>query len=131
MIFFDANFLISLYVKEHKYKNRATEIWNELSYEKEKIISSLIIPEVITVLNVKLKQENEILEKAFIHMNNNFTIVNDKDMYYMGFLNVLKDKKRLPMFDGIYMAIMMDLGIKKIVSFNEHFDNKEGIIRIH
>lgn len=131
MIFFDANFLISLYMKQHEYHNRSVEIWNELPNEKEKIISNLIIPEVITVLNVKLKQNKDLLKKAFIHMNNNFTIVNDKDMYYMGFLKVLKHEKRIPLFDGIYMAIMDDLEINEIVSFDKHFDNVEGMIRIH
>jgi predicted nucleic acid-binding protein len=29
------------------------------------------------------------------------------------------------------MELMEQLGIEKIVSFDEHFDNKEGIIRIH
>ena len=118
-------------MKQHEYHNRAVEIWGDLANEKEKIISNLIIPEVITVLNVQLKQNKDLLKKAFIHMSNNFTIINDKDMYYMGFLKVLKHEKRIPLFDGIYMAIMVDLGINKMVSFDKHFDNEEGIIRIH
>jgi len=31
----------------------------------------------------------------------------------------------------LIMALMRELGIKEIVSFDEHFDNKEGITRIH
>jgi len=43
---------------------------------------------------------------------------------------VLKDKKRLPFFDNLYIVLMKDLGIKEIVSFDKHFNNIEGITRI-
>ncbi|KZX11942.1 type II toxin-antitoxin system VapC family toxin [Methanobrevibacter filiformis] len=131
MIFFDANFIISLYIKKHKYHHRAVEMWNDIKEDKEeRIISNLIIPEVITVLNVKLKQDKDILNKVFYAMLTDFTIVNDLDSYYNGFLNVLKHKNRLPLFDGVYMAIMEDLEIKKIASFDKHFDDIKGISRI-
>jgi len=38
---------------------------------------------------------------------------------------------RLPFADCLFIVLMKDLGIKEIVSFDEHFDNKQGIIRIH
>jgi predicted nucleic acid-binding protein len=41
-----------------------------------------------------------------------------------------KNNERMPLFDCIYIALMEELGIKEIVSFDEHFDNKEKIIRI-
>jgi len=126
MIFLDANFIISLYIKEHEYHDRAVKIWDNIR-EHEKIVSNLIIPEVITVLNVKLKQHKDLLKKVFYDMTHNFIILNDTDSYYKGFLKVLEHEKRLPLFDGIYIAIMKDLGIKEIVSF----DNENGIVRIH
>ena len=38
---------------------------------------------------------------------------------------------RIPFADCLYLALMYDLGIKKIVSFDKHFNNIEGIERIH
>jgi predicted nucleic acid-binding protein len=34
------------------------------------------------------------------------------------------DNKDLSLFDCIYMAVMEELGISKIVTFDEHFQNK-------
>jgi predicted nucleic acid-binding protein len=39
--------------------------------------------------------------------------------------------ERIPLFDCVYISLMEELGIKEITSFDEHFDNKENIIRIH
>jgi len=43
----------------------------------------------------------------------------------------MRINERIPLFDCVYMDIMKELGITEIVSFDEHFDNKENIIRIH
>jgi len=39
--------------------------------------------------------------------------------------------ERLPFFDCLYIELMGQLGIEKIATFDTHFDNKEGIVRIH
>jgi predicted nucleic acid-binding protein len=44
---------------------------------------------------------------------------------------ILKFKKRIPFFDCVYMALMEDLRINEIASFDEHFDNRKEIVRIH
>ena len=44
---------------------------------------------------------------------------------------VLEFKKRIPFFDCVYIVLMEKLGIKEIVSFDKHFDNKKGITGIH
>jgi predicted nucleic acid-binding protein len=51
MIFLDANFLINLYVKSNKNHERAKEIF-KLIEKREKVISNLVIIEVITVMSV-------------------------------------------------------------------------------
>ncbi|WP_225370209.1 PIN domain-containing protein [Methanobrevibacter arboriphilus] len=35
--------------------------------------------------------------------------------------------KNLSLFDCIYMAVIEELGIKKIATFDKHFNNKDGI----
>ena len=117
-----------------KIINKLKKVY-ELIENKPRIISNLTIIEVITVLNVKLKQNPNLIKKINKDLNNNQDIVNDTSFHLKGFKilrnEFKKNKKRLPLFDCAYIAIMQDLGIKEIVSFDEHFDNKENISRIH
>ncbi|MDR0911274.1 MAG: PIN domain-containing protein [Methanobrevibacter sp.] len=137
MIFFDTNFIVALYVnklnngEKHKDHDRAIQIWDDLKNEKEKFISNLIIIEVMNVLNIKLKQNNDLLKKVYYAMYDDFKILDDTFLYNSGFKKLLKFKKRLSINDCIYMSLMEELGINKIVSFDTHFDYSEEIIRIH
>jgi predicted nucleic acid-binding protein len=62
---------------------------------------------------------------------NDFKIIDDYTYYDDGFKNLQKYDERLSINDCIYLSIMEDYGIEKIVSFDPDFDNKEGIIRLH
>jgi len=131
LIFLDANYIIALAITKHKFHERAKEI-NKNILEKEKIISKLVVAEVITVLNMKIKADNKIIEKTYQKMKNNFDILEDSYFYDNALEKLLKyNEKDLSLFDCVYMSLMRELGIKEIVSFDEHFDNKEDIIRIH
>lgn len=139
MIFLDANYLINLYIKKNKKSDdtdpkKAKKIYQSIK-NKEKIISTSVILEVITVLNVQLKQDPYLISKVHYELNNNYNVINDTDFHIKGF-EILqnefkKNKTRLPLFDCVYIAIMQELGIKKIVSFDKHFENKINITRIH
>ncbi|WP_225370210.1 hypothetical protein [Methanobrevibacter arboriphilus] len=52
---------------------------------KEQIISRLVISEVITVLNMKLKASNEVIERAYHQMNNYYEVIEDHYFYDKGF----------------------------------------------
>lgn len=62
MILLDTNYIIALFIGDHEFNKRATKIYQ--SIDKEKIISRLVITEVITVLNIKIKSDNEIIKKS-------------------------------------------------------------------
>jgi len=134
MIFLDANYIINLYVKTNEDHERAKEIYKLIKNESQ-VISNLIIIEIITVMTVKLKQDPTLILKVHKELKNNYDIVDDTVFHEKGFevlLNELKkNKERIPLFDCVYMALMRELGIKEIVSFDKHFDNKENITRIH
>jgi len=106
-----------------------------LTKNKEKIISNLIINEVIAVLNIKLKQDSNILLKVHEKLNKDYEILNDTEFHNKGLkilINELnKNNKRLSFFDCIYIALMQELGIKEIATFDKHFNNIDGIERIH
>jgi len=134
MIFLDTNFFINFYVETNENHERAKEIM-KLIKNKEKIISKLVIMEVITVLNYRLKQESKLISNVYKELNEDYKVLIDNDFYDKGFNILIKElnenNDKIPLFDCVYMALMREMGIKKIVSFDEHFDNKEGIIRIH
>ena len=131
MIFIDANFIIALSLKKHDNYNRAIEIWKNIENE-EKITSKLIITEVLNVLNVRLKQNIDLSEKVYKFIANNTTILYDHDYHdeAMGYLK-LYYPERIPFNDCIYMALMEDLGIDEILSFDGHFDLNKNIKRIY
>ena len=131
MIFLDTDFIINFYVKTNENHERAKEIMKEMK-NSDKIISNLVIMEVITVLNIKLKQDISLISKVYEKLNKDYTIIGDISFYNEGFeiLNkALENNERIPLFDCVYMALMQELGIKKIASFDKHFNNKENIER--
>lgn len=133
MIFLDANFLINLYVEKSNEHERANEIHNLIENE-EKVISNLVIMEVITVMNIKLKLDLDLISEVYEELNISYKILNDATFYNKGFaiLNgeFNKNKERISLFDSVYIALMRDLGIEKIATFDDHFDNIDGIVKI-
>lgn len=133
MIFLDANFLINVFVKTNEEHERADELLKSFNND-EILISKLVIMEVITVMNVKLKQDPHLVSKVYEELNDNYNVIIDNDFYDKGFeiLNneMKENKKRMPLFDCVYMALMRDLGIKKIATFDDHFDNIGGIVKV-
>jgi predicted nucleic acid-binding protein len=133
MIFLDANFLINFYVKANNDHERANEIMEEIK-NKERTISNLVIIEVITVMNGRLKQDPYLISKVYRELNDNYNVIIDNDFYDKGFeilTNEMREnKKRIPLFDCVYIALMRELGIKKIATFDNHFDNIDGIVKV-
>ena len=133
MIFLDANFLINFYVKTNEEHERAEELLKSFS-DDEILISKLVIVEVITVMNVKLKQDPYLVSKVYKELNDNYNVIIDNDFYDKGFGILTREmgenKKRVSLFDCIYMALMRELGIKKIATFDNHFDNIDGIVKV-
>ena len=103
-----------------------------MEVNKKMVISYSVINEVINVLNVKLKLDKETVNYAYDFMNNELIIINDIP-YFNDTMKFINDvyPKRIPFFDCLYMTIMKKLGITEIATFDKHFDNKEGIVRIH
>ena len=126
MIFLDANFLMSLFIKTEKHHDIATKIYEKIK-EERLIISNSIILEIITVSNTKIKVSPEKLKEIYIILNSDlFEIFEDIAIYDDTMERLLNyHPERLPFFDCLYMELMEQLGIKKIVTFDKHFNNKE------
>lgn len=126
MIFLDANFLISLFIQTEEEHNQATKIYEKIK-DQPLIISNSIILEVMTVSNSKIKISPEKLRKLYNTLNSGkFGIIEDIHLYDDAIKRMLNyHPERLPLFDCLYIEIMKQLGIKKMVTFDKHFNNKE------
>ena len=134
MIFFDANVIVDYFIKQyidgkenHRHL-RSVELVE--STDDMKVISNLVLVEVINILYLKHKKNKDSIKKVYTILFNDFEIIDDSEYYNLGFKKLLEYNHRLSINDCIYLAIMEDYGIEEIVSFDSHFDNK-GIRRIH
>jgi len=125
VIFLDANFLMSLFIKTEKHHDIAIKIYEKIK-EERLIISNSIILEVMTVSNIKIKVAPEKLKEIYINLNSDlFEIFEDIEIYDDTMERQLSyHPQRLPFFDCLYIELMEQLGIKKIVTFDKHFNNK-------
>jgi len=127
MIFLDTSFLISFFVNKEEDHYRAVEIAKTIE-NREKIISKLVIAETITVLKKKLPTKDII---KIYEVLQDFTTVEDTHLFDKAFEQFVKYDGEISFFDAVYIIIMDEFGIYEIVSFDEDFDNKDRIMRIH
>ena len=131
MIFLDTNFIIAYFIKKHESNEKAIEIWKSIENE-ELITSRYVIVEVLNNLNMRFKSNIELSEKVCNSIFDKFIVIDDCSYHKKAFgIMSYYYPDRLPFADCLYLALMYDLGIRKIISFDSHFDNKEGITRIH
>jgi len=132
MIFLDANFLMAFFIETEEKHEIATNLYEKIKNEPL-IISNSIILEVMTVSNIKLKVSKELLETIYNKLNDGtFRIIEDIPLYDRAMKRQISYlPQRMPFFDCLYIELMKQLEIKEIVSFDEDFDNKEDIVRIH
>lgn len=64
MIFLDTNFLVSFFIEEEEYHDRAIKIAKNIVNE-EQIISRLIIAETTNILHNKLKIDKERIKEIY------------------------------------------------------------------
>ena len=98
--------------------------------KKDKILSNLIIGEIITMVG-SLVGAKECVE-TYNYIHDNYTIFNEnKELYDKSMRTFLKYDATLSLTDSTSVEIMKELGIYKIISFDPDFDKVRGIVRIH
>ncbi len=128
MIFLDSSFLISFFAEKDQYHEKAMKIAGKIE-NREKVISKLVIAETITIIRLKLKAK-QVLE-IYSNLPENFRVIEDQKYYNNAMKEFLKYNGNISFFDSMYLYLMKKENIDEIVSFDEDFDNKNGIIRVH
>jgi len=129
MIFIDASFFIGLFVRKSEWHDRAIELWEDIK-DEDIVISQFVIAEILTVWKKYIKPlDLDEINYMYNVVLDNCYLLDDYPYFNQATLECLNNE--LPFFDTIYIEISRELGIKKIISFDKHFDKQEGITRVH
>jgi predicted nucleic acid-binding protein len=126
MIFLETSFLVALFLKKDEHHKRALEVMETLK-DKEKVISEMVIYETLTVL-IKKNQDNKQAIRAYKSLTK-LNVLEDKE-YYNTALSYTLFENKIGFFDNLSYIVMKNNNIKKIASFDPHFDIFKDIERI-
>lgn len=128
MIFLDTSFIIALVNNSDGRHEEAVKLAKMIE-NKEKTVSFVVIIEVLNSLR-KFKK-GKLNQQVYRIIKDNFTIHKESINLYDNALKIqLRYHGKLGFADCIIIETMKKLNINKITSFDTHFDEKEGIIRI-
>lgn len=128
MYFLDTSFLVGLFVTNDQWHSQAIEIYQKIK-NKKLIISKLVIAETITILKNKLKTRE--IREIYNNISRLFYVIEDSNSFDGAMNEFVKYDSQISFFDSMYIFIMKEEHIDKIVSFDNDFDRVDGIIRIH
>ena len=129
MIFIDSCFLIALFVENDQWHEDALKLSEYVDSQDSLIMSNLILSETITGINKKVGVKAS--EIAYKYIMDNFTIITETKKLYPKAIKTLVKYHNLSFADSVSIEIMKLMNIYEIVSFDEDFDDKEGIIRLN
>ena len=131
MILLDSNYIVSFLIDTESNHGRALELSKNI-HGKEIVITNAILIETINLLTKKLNKNTNAIAEVFKFIKNEFRIIYETDESTNESLQILiKYSANIGLADAINIEVMKELGIYEIVSFDPHFDNKKGIIRIY
>jgi len=138
MRFLDANIFIYAYYKpkkqltekEEAMKEQAKKIISSVSQGKEQVMTTVVhISEIVNILKNGVTQDrlNHIILGLF--MLDNMTIIGVNRDEYFAAAEIGEDLKLEPN-DALAVDIMRQNGIAEIYSFDEHFNQIDGITKL-
>lgn len=128
MYFLDTTFLVGLFVSNDQWHPQAIEIYGKIRNEKL-VISRMVIAETITVLKNKIRTKD--IREIYNNLPRLFEIIEDAQLFDGAMTEFVKYDAHISFFDSMYVFIMYEKNISKIVSFDSDFDRVDGIIRLH
>ena len=138
MRFLDANIFIYAYYrpkkqlteKEEAMKDQAKRIVNNISQGKEQVTTTVVhISEIVNILKNGIPQNQLTQIILGLFMLNNVKIMDvTKDAYFAA--AELGEDLKLEPNDALAIDIMRQNEIAEIYTFDEHFTNIDGIIKL-
>jgi len=129
LIFLDSSFIIGLFVENDQWHRDALKLSEYIDTKDKLVISNLILSETITAINKKIGVGSS--EIAYNYIMDNFTIITETKKLYPKAIKTLVKYHNLSFADSVSIEIMKLMNIYEIASFDDDFDNKKGILRLH
>jgi predicted nucleic acid-binding protein len=138
MRFLDANVFIYAYykpkrqltAKEKQMKELSQKIVKDVSNGKESVITTVVhLSEVVNILKHRMPLELLTAVVQGLFMLENIKILGVSTEAYFAANELGKDLK-LEANDALAVDVMRQNDINEVYSFDDHFDNVEGIIRL-
>ena len=138
MKFLDANLFIYAYYapkkqltdKEKKMKEFSKKIISDISDGKEDVLTTVVhLSEIVNILKNSLSSEQLARLIRGLFMLGNVKIAGVSAEAYLAAVE-LGEELKLEANDALAVDIMLQNDINEIYSFDGHFDNLEGILRL-
>jgi predicted nucleic acid-binding protein len=138
MRFLDANVFIYAYYKpkkqltpkEKQMKDHAKKIISNVSQGKENVLTSVVhVSEIVNILKHGMPQDQLTVIIRGLFMLDNVTITGVTREAYLA-ATELGDDLKLEANDALAVDIMKTNGVKEIYSFDEHFEQIDGVTRL-
>jgi len=129
-VFIDADAFVALVRVKDKNHRKAKRVYKYLKKKKASFFSSnTSLYEAVTVISQKIshKKAKEFLIK--VHQGLSVIFINPEREKRATFIFSKQISKNVSFFDCLNMAIMKELGIKEILSFDEDY-KKNNFLRI-
>ena len=131
MVLLDTSFIVSFLVDSENNHERALELSKRLHGEKI-VITNAVLTETVNILTKRLNRNTKNILKAYKSMKNKFKIIyEDEELTERSINTLIKYKANISLADALNIEVMNDFNIHEIFSFDDDFDNKEGIVRIY
>ncbi len=138
MRFLDANVFIYAYYKpkkqltpkEKQMKDQAKQIITNISQGKENVTTSVVhVSEIVNILKHGMQQDQLTMIIRGLFMLDNVTITGvSREAYFAA--TELGDDLKLEANDALAIDIMKTKEINEIYSFDEHFNQIDGVTRL-
>ena len=130
MIFLDSSVVIAYKIKSDINHAKAVEIIKKIMEHDKIIVSEYVFAEVVTVLSLKEGLKVAVDVGEGLRNAKEVEILKLGNMFEQAWEIFIEKGKYLSFVDCSSIAIMRNIGIKKIVTFDKDFKDIKGIVVI-
>lgn len=132
MDFIDTATIIAAFFKDEKHHESGKQVFDDIVSGKIRnpVITDYIIDEAVTFARKRKGTEISIEILDVLLALSPFKIIKINEKYFEAAVQLFREYENISFTDATTIAVMMDLGIKKIYSFDSDFDSIPDVTRL-